>query len=346
MTRKGQIPILAITQGDPAGIGPEILLKWASTRLGGFVPLLVAEKAALEQVRQTMTGGEEIACEYLTSIESREQLLDRAEDDGIAVLDPVAAARSIRYGESGPQDAGAAVSCLEAAVQLTLSDLADAVVCAPVNKYSIAKHHRRDFRGQTEFVAEMCGKGTYGRDYLMTFLTSDLQVALLSTHVALREALGALSADAVFEAVSCLQRNAPGRILVAALNPHAGEGGLMGREELEILEPAIARCREAGFDVGGPESADSLFARARRGECDWVLALYHDQGLIPIKTAAFGSATNWTLGLPIIRTSVDHGTAFDIAGRGRADARPLKRVIEATRELIAGRLPRARGHLS
>lgn len=342
MTRKGHIPVLAITQGDPAGVGPEILLKWASTRPGGFVPLLVAEKAALEQVRETVTGGTEIACEYLSALESREQLLDREEEDGIAVLDPVAAARSINYGDSGPQDAGAAVSCLETGVQLALSGLVDAVITAPVNKYSIAKHHRSDFRGQTEFVAKICGKGIYGRDYLMTFLTSDLQVALLNTHIALGEALGSLNADAVVEAVSCLHRNAGGRILVAALNPHAGEGGLMGREEREILEPAIARCREIGIDVGGPESADSLFARARRGECDWVLALYHDQGLIPIKTVAFGSATNWTLGLPIFRTSVDHGTAFDIAGRGRADARPLKRVIEATRELIAGRLPRKR----
>jgi len=342
MAKKGHIPILAITQGDPAGIGPEILLKWAAHRPGGFVPLLVAEKAALEQVRRTVNGGEEIHLEYLTSVESREQLLDRGEGDGIAVLDPVATAREVAYGKSGPADAAGAVSCLEAAVGLGLTDLVDAVVTAPVNKYSIAKHHRSDFRGQTEFVARMCGKETYGRDYLMTFLTADLQVAVLSTHVSLSQALGALTEEAVFDAVNCLHRNTGARILVAALNPHAGEGGLMGREEQEVLQPAIARSREAGCDVGGPESADSLFSRARRGECDWVLALYHDQGLIPVKTVAFGSATNWTLGLPIIRTSVDHGTAFDIAGRGRADARPIKRVVEATRELIAGRLPRAK----
>lgn len=340
MAKKHPIPVLAITQGDPAGIGPEILLQWAATRQGGFVPLLIAEKAALEHARSSVPGGQEIRCEYLTSVESRDQLLGRGEEDGIAVLDPMANERSIQSGESGAADAAAAVTCLETAVQLNLSDLADAVVTAPVNKYSIAKHHRPDFRGQSEFVAELCGKDTYGRDYLMTFLTADLQVALLSTHISLSQAVSTLNADAVFEAVSCLHKNTGGRILVAALNPHAGEGGLMGREEEEILVPAIERCREAGIDVDGPRSADSLFARARRGECDWVLALYHDQGLIPIKTTAFGSATNWTLGLPIIRTSVDHGTAFDIAGRGRADARPLKRVVEATRELIAGRLPR------
>ncbi len=331
---------MAITQGDPAGVGPEILLKWASTRPGGFVPLLVAERSALEQVRETVTGGAGIVFEYLTSLESREQLLGRDNKDGVAVLDPVAAARGIRYGDSGPKDAAAAVACLETGVQLALSGLVDAVVTAPVSKYSIARHHLPSFRGQTDFVAEICGKERYGRDFLMTFLTSDLQVALLTTHISLAEVVSSLNADSVVEAVTCLQENAGGRILVAGLNPHAGEGGLMGREDLDILEPAIARCREAGIDVGGPESADSLFVRARRGECDWVLALYHDQGLIPVKTVAFGTATNWTLGLPIIRTSVDHGTAFDLAGQGRADDRPLERVVEATLDLIAGRLPR------
>ena len=329
-----------MTQGDPAGVGPEILLKFAEARQGGYIPVLVAERAALEKVRRTVAGGEEVHFEYLNEIRTREKLLEREESDGLAVLDPVAETRPINYGESGPQDAGAAMACLETAVDLARSGIVDAVVTAPVSKFSIAEHVRSDFRGQTEFIAELCGKGVYGRDYLMTFLSSDLQVALLTTHSPLTPTMSALSRDAVIEALVCLDRNAGGRILVAGLNPHAGEGGLIGREEIEILEPAISDCRKLGIDVRGPESADSLFARARQGECDWVLALYHDQGLIPIKTVAFGYATNWTLGLPIIRTSVDHGTAFDIAGRGRADARPFKRVVEATRELIAGRLPR------
>jgi 4-hydroxy-L-threonine phosphate dehydrogenase PdxA len=140
----------------------------------------------------------------------------------------------------------------------------------------------------------------------------------------------------------CLDRHAGGRIALAGLNPHAGEGGLLGTEEGEILQPAVARAREAGIDVAGPESADSLFARAARGEFDWVLALYHDQGLIPVKTAAFGLATNWTVGLPFLRTSVDHGTAFGIAGSGRADERPLAAAIATTLEILAGTLPRRR----
>ncbi len=125
-----------------------------------------------------------------------------------------------------------------------------------------------------------------------------------------------------------------------ALNPHAGEGGLLGSEEELVLGPALAAARSRGIDVHGPESADSLFARARRGEFDWVLALYHDQGLIAVKTAAFGLATNWTLGLPFLRTSVDHGTAFALAGRGRADEKPLAAVVETTLRLISGELPK------
>jgi 4-hydroxythreonine-4-phosphate dehydrogenase len=129
---------------------------------------------------------------------------------------------------------------------------------------------------------------------------------------------------------------------VAGLNPHAGEGGLLGTEETAVVAPAIERARRDGIDAHGPESPDSLFARARRGAFDWVLALYHDQGLIAVKTAAFGQAVNWTLGLPIVRTSVDHGTAFAIAGQGRADAGPLGRAVVATLDLLAGRLPRGR----
>jgi 4-hydroxythreonine-4-phosphate dehydrogenase len=123
------------------------------------------------------------------------------------------------------------------------------------------------------------------------------------------------------------------------LNRHAGEGGLLGDEEARVLAPAVAAARGRGVDARGPESADSLFARARRGEFDWVLALYHDQGLIAVKTASFGLATNWTLGLPFLRTSVDHGTAFALAGRGVADAAPMAAVVATTLGLISGKLP-------
>ena len=132
------------------------------------------------------------------------------------------------------------------------------------------------------------------------------------------------------------KRRMQGTIAVAALNPHAGEGGLFGDEDELLVRPAVEAARERGIRAFGPESADSLFARARRGEFDWVLALYHDQGLIAVKTASFGSATNWTIGLPFVRTSVDHGTAFSIAGTDRVDVEPMRRVVATTLGLISG----------
>jgi 4-hydroxythreonine-4-phosphate dehydrogenase len=133
-----------------------------------------------------------------------------------------------------------------------------------------------------------------------------------------------------------------GRIAVAAVNPHAGEGGLLGVEDDRDVRPAVEAARARGIDAHGPESADSLFARARHGEFDWVLSLYHDQGLIAVKTASFGTATNWTLGLPFLRTSVDHGTAFGVAGQNRADAEPLRQVVQTTLAILRGELPRRR----
>jgi 4-hydroxythreonine-4-phosphate dehydrogenase len=168
-------------------------------------------------------------------------------------------------------------------------------------------------------------------------------VALLNVHVPLRQAIDGITPQNLAEALDCLGRHAGGKIALAGLNPHAGEGGLLGSEDIEVLAPAVRAARERGLDVHGPESADSLFARARKGEFDWVLALYHDQGLIAVKTASFGTATNWTLGLPFLRTSVDHGTAFPLAGRGVADAGPMAAVVEATLGLISGELPKKRG---
>jgi 4-hydroxythreonine-4-phosphate dehydrogenase len=226
------------------------------------------------------------------------------------------------------------MAALDAAVEGTLGGAAEALVTLPVSKASIARHCRSGFRGHTEYLAAACGLERYGRDFLMAFLAPRLKVALLTTHLPLHAALDAVTEVAIVEALLCLQRHVGGRIAVAGLNPHAGEQGLLGNEDLEIVAPAVAAARRHGIDARGPEPPDSLFARARRGDFDWVLALYHDQGLIAVKTLAFGEATNWTVGLPFVRTSVDHGTAFDIAGRGRADVAPLRGVVETTVDLV------------
>jgi 4-hydroxythreonine-4-phosphate dehydrogenase len=334
---------VALTQGDPAGVGPEIIVKLLASQPSseGWRPLVFAEKVALESVPPAVVGSLSERLVYMPSIPDRSEI-ETLPVDAVAVVDPVAESRSLDPGRSGPADAGGAMAALDAGIEAVQGGCADALVTAPVSKASIAQHHRRGFRGHTEYLAEAAGLERYGRDYLMAFLTPDLQVALLTTHLPLRQALDEIREEALIEALLLLHRAAGGRTVVAGVNPHAGEGGLMGTEEMEILQPAIERAREMGVDVSGPDSPDSLFARARQGEYDWVLSLYHDQGLIAVKTSAFGLSTNWTLGLPFLRTSVDHGTAFDIAGRGVADPSSLVQVVQTTLALISGDLPRSR----
>jgi len=334
--------ILALTQGDPAGIGPEILLKSLATRAHGDATppvLLIAERAALDAVAPLVPG---FPWDRLVAVESP----DRAQLAGlagrIALLDPVGERRTIELGHSRAADAHAAMAALDAGIALARAGAVDAIVTAPVSKESIATHCLPDFVGHTDYLAAACGLEQYGRDYLMAFLAPGMQVALLTVHLPLRRALDRIDRESVLDALACLDRHAGGRIALAGINPHAGEGGLLGNEETDLLVPTVAEARRRGIDVHGPESADSLFARLARDEFDWVLALYHDQGLIAVKSAAFGLATNWTLGLPFLRTSVDHGTAFAIAGSGRADAQPMTEVLETTLKLLSGELPRRR----
>jgi 4-hydroxythreonine-4-phosphate dehydrogenase len=328
-------PLLALSQGDPAGIGPELMLRIAAEPPAAATLLLLAERAALEAVRELAPEGWERLCfvgdaSDATSVPA----------GGIAVLDPVRERRSVAPGRSAAADAAGALAALDLGMSLARQGTARALVTLPVSKLSIATHLLPDFRGHTDYLAERCGLASYGRDYLMAFLAPDLQVALLTVHEPLAAAIAGITRDGVVEALGCLARHAGGRIALAGLNPHAGEDGLLGGEEGALLAPAVAAARQRGWDVHGPLPADSLFARARGGAFDWVLALYHDQGLIAVKTAAFGEATNWTLGLPFLRTSVDHGTAFDIAGRGLADPTSLRAVLATTLRLVAGELPR------
>ncbi len=331
--------VLALTQGDPAGIGPEIIAKLVLGRSPAttWVPLVIAERAAMEALRDTLPGLEWDRLAFVSSAPSREELLTG--NGRIFVLDPVGERREVVPGESGPADAAAAVAALDTALDIVRDGLGDALVTAPVAKASIARHHLPDFRGHTDYLAGRSGLERYGRDYLMTFLAGTLQVALVTVHQPLLTAVGGLTSEAIFDAVSCLARHAPGRIAVPGINPHAGEGGLLGAEDAAVVTPAIDRARAEGLDVHGPESPDSVFARALDGTFDWVLALYHDQGLIAVKTASFGGSVNWTLGLPFVRTSVDHGTAFDIAGRGVADELSLAQAVAATVALLDGSLP-------
>jgi 4-hydroxythreonine-4-phosphate dehydrogenase len=338
--------VLALTQGDPAGVGPEIVLRAAARRDATWLPLLVLEAAALRSVRALLPPDAGASLVELQRDELRgpgaRARLEQLPPHVVPWVDPVGSGRTVRCGQPGRDDARGALAALDLGLALAVGGVADALVTAPVSKAEIDRHAAPGFRGHTDYLAHRLGCERYGRDYLMAFLADDLRVALLTVHQPLREALASLEARGVVEALVLLARAAPRRlgepaprIALAGLNPHAGEGGLLGREEIELLAPALAEARALGVAVSGPESPDTVFLRARRGEFDWVLALYHDQGLIAVKTISFGAATNVTLGLPILRTSVDHGTAYALAGTGRADVEPMARVVATTLELLA-----------
>jgi len=260
--------------------------------------------------------------------------------DGVAVFDManVGDAPSGAAAGGGPTAEGgrAAVMYVKQSVALARSGVVSAAATAPLSKAAmrLAGH---DYPGHTELFADLCG--IERDDVAMMFLAPDLKVALVTVHLALRDAIASLSAariEAKIHLLSAEHRRwfdkAP-RIAVCALNPHAGEGGLFGREEEEIVAPAVEAARRQGADAHGPFPADTLFVRAAKGEFDAVLALYHDQATIAVKARSFGSGVNMTLGLPFVRTSVDHGTAYDIAGRGTADHGSLVEAI-----LLAARL--------
>ena len=237
--------------------------------------------------------------------------------------------RSLEWGKTSASAGRAAIAAIEAGARLCMNDALDAMTTAPINKQAL-KLAGSPFPGHTEMLASLCG----AQESLMCFFAGELRVFLLTVHLSLTDAIASLTKDRIVRAIVLADRElrrfgiARPRIAVAGLNPHAGENGLFGSEEMREITPAIEQCRDGhNIDVTGPFPADTLFARAARGEFDAVAACYHDQGLIPVKCLAFGKAVNVTLGLPIIRTSVDHGTAFDIAGRGVADPGSLIEAI-------------------
>lgn len=333
-------PIFAMTQGDPVGIGPEILVQLLGERPApdAWTPLIVAERAALDALRPVLP---DLPWDQLRFLDPKglQGASALADDPSLLwVVDPVGEPRGLQFGKPTAADARGGLAALDLGMALCRDGLADALITAPINKETIAHHVDPTFRGHTDYLAQDAGLEAYGKDYLMAFLAPRLNVALLSTHLPLSDAIAQVRKADIVDALVCLHTHLPTggrRIAVAGLNPHAGEHGLLGSEDEAEIRPAVEEARRRGIDAYGPESADALFARALQGEFDWVLALYHDQGLIAVKTAAFGSATNWTLGLPYLRTSVDHGTAYGIAGQGVADVAPLRAVIETTLHLVS-----------
>jgi len=244
----------------------------------------------------------------------------------------------VREGHVSATAGHAAADAVAAAARDAMAGQMDALVTAPLQKESLAAAGH-PWPGHTEMLAEAAGV----TDVAMLFVGGGLRVALVTIHRALRSVPDAITVEALARIVRLVHRALPSlgaparRIAVCGLNPHAGEAGLFGREEIDVIAPAVARLRGEGLEVTGPLPADSLFVRAARGEFDAVIAQYHDQGLIPVKLAAFGHAVNVTLGLPFVRTSVDHGTAFDIVETGAADAGSLVAAARLAAEMVGRR---------
>jgi 4-hydroxythreonine-4-phosphate dehydrogenase len=288
------LPKIALTVGDPAGIGPEI----------------VAKAAADPSVRAV--------CEP------------------IVFAPPVNA--DIRPGEVSAAAGRAGYDTLVRAVEAARSGAVDAIATAPINKLAFAQAGLQ-WKGHTDLLAHLCGTDHVA----MMFHSPQLKVVLLTVHVPLHDVSRLITAELVdrtialtLEAMSRFGVSRP-QLALAGLNPHAGEGGVIGEEDDRVLAPAVQRAREIGIEISGPIPGDTVFVRASRGEFDCVIACYHDQGLIPVKLLAFGTAVNVTIGLPIIRTSVDHGTAFDIAGKGVADPGSMIAAVKLAAQMAEGR---------
>lgn len=331
-------PTIAITMGDAAGIGPEIVVKsladarvhqWCEPIVLGDLGVLrdAADRAAVPArfaaVERPGAGG----CEPGTW-----PVIDYANVDR----------RALAIGVVAPALGAAAVHYTREAARLALAGEIDGIVSAPLNKEAMraAGFH---YEGATEIFAEMAGV----KRYAMVLLLGDMRLMLLTNHMALREACDKVTKARILEKVMLghealvAQGIAAPRIAVSALNPHAGEGGLFGREEIEEIQPAIAQARAEGVNAIGPVPADTVFVKAKHGMYDMTIALYHDQGLGAVKLLGFGTVVTLLVGLPFIRTSTGHGTAFDIAGTGKADHTNLLEAIRVAAEL-GGRRGRAR----
>ncbi len=318
---------LALTMGDPAGIGLDITLAaWAARqrqRLPSFV-LYADPEAVLARSRQLGLTIE------LLVLNGNEDWSGRVVDARLPVF-PVSLAAPVKPGRADPANAAAVIAAIEQAVTATVAGRAAAVVTNPISKatlYASGFPHP----GHTEFLGELAAQHFPGDRWtpVMMLASEELRVVPLTVHIPLARVPSQITSERILDVCRVTARDLAqrfalprARIAVAGLNPHAGEGGSLGREELDIIAPAIARLRDEGLDVSGPHSADTLFHAAARQRYDVAVCMYHDQALIPIKTLAFDTGVNVTLGLPFVRTSPDHGTAFDIAGTGRASPTSL-----------------------
>ncbi len=323
-------PTIGISAGDPAGIGLEVTLKAVPGFLNSANCLLFTDRLHFERGLKSLSR-ETIPFRWITETSeiSTESVLN--------LIDVPTCSELIPWGESSLRAGQHARAYLEAVSAAANRGEIHAIVTAPVSKASIGA----DFKGQTEFLSERAGAA----EFAMAFFAPTFKVVLATVHLSLKQALAQISTESYIRLISFVDRELRrfgfpnSRIAVAAINPHAGEGGMFGNEDAEILGPAVVHCAGLGISVTGPHSADSLYYRAHSGEFDVVIAPYHDQGLIPVKLIAHGESTNVTLGLPYVRTSPDHGTAFPIAGMNKADATGMASAIACALNLVGRTSP-------
>ncbi|MGH7793675.1 MAG: 4-hydroxythreonine-4-phosphate dehydrogenase PdxA [Candidatus Binatia bacterium] len=332
----GSKPIIAVTMGDPAGIGPEVILKALADPIIKSVarPLVLGDWGVLQRARSRRFKSPQLIC-----WQPGHELLPLLNHPTAHVVCPLSSltVRQSRPGVASKAAGHGAFCYIHVAAKLALSKLADAIATAPISKSSlIAAGH--EYPGHTELLADISRTA----ECRMMLMGAKLRVVPVTGHIPFTQVARNLTRDNIVMTLKLTQRGlknffgiAQPRIAVAALNPHGGEEGIFGDEEIKVIKPAVRHARRQGISVAGPFPADSLFHHAARGAYDAVVCMYHDQGLIPLKLHHFFGGVALTLGPPFIRTSVDHGTAYDIAGTGKADETSMKEAI-----LLAARLAR------
>ncbi len=315
-------PLVAVTAGEPAGIGPDLCVLLTQRRLPARVVVIADATLLRDRARTLGISGD------------MPRHGDAADAGDFSVLH-VPLAQPAQAGTLNPANSTYVLRTLEIAADGCRDGRFDAMATAPVHK-GIINDAGIAFTGHTEFLAERLN----APQVVMMLAGSGMRVALVTTHLALHEVAAAITADQLERTLRVLQHDLitrfaipRPRIIVAGLNPHAGESGHLGREEIDIIVPVLERLRREGYELTGPLPADTLFQPERLAQCDCVLAMYHDQGLPVLKYASFGAGINITLGLPVIRTSVDHGTALELAGSGKARVESLIAAIELAAEL-------------
>ena len=321
-------PLLAITAGEPAGIGPDLCIALADHPIAARLVVLGDEQVLRERA-ETMGHSVQI-------IQPDDVPPHRV---GTLCVQHIPVAAPVIPGQLDARNSAHVLALLDAAIAGCQSKRFEALVTAPLHK-GVINDSGIAFTGHTEYLAEK----TQTPHVVMMLVGGGLRVALATIHLALKEVPAAITQANLTQTLRILNDAlvrdfgiASPRIYVAGLNPHAGESGHMGREEIDVIEPVLTKLRAQGMNLIGPVPADTLFSRIRHEACDAVLAMYHDQGLPVLKYASFGAGVNITLGLPLIRTSVDHGTALDLAGTGKADVGSLLAAIEAAREMVSRR---------